>query len=60
MGGEAAGTPAGALEGRGDQQRETIGRDEGARAGNLGVRLTDSTSTTGECREFWGNQEGQY
>ena len=46
-------------EQQGDWRMENIGWDEGAKAVNLGVRQTDGEAKTDECKEFWGNQEGQ-
>ena len=42
-----------------DWRRGTLGGDKGARAGNKGVRQTYGDATTGECKLFWENQEGQ-
>ena len=48
-------------EGRGNQidwQRESIGGDEGSRAGNRGVIRTDGESKNEECTCFLGNHKG--
>ena len=55
-GGEQVAWEGGMGEG-GYQQREIIGWDKRARAGNWGVKRKDVEAMTGECTRSWGNQE---